>query len=242
MAIAINSNLVLVSEGHGFSVSLGRYRTQEYTGLFEAIEGLQNEAGILEIDIRHEPGRSHASLKRSDEEGDQATIDYRLLANRVMKSLFTPEVAAVAGIPEHDRLILKHIIQNPSDFEMSSPAFYSDEARKVYKLHLDGVDGVEVYQPVVVAQAIASNNFAFVFSSSNAGRIMTVAQMNGDVMGLPANILGNLPYYVSAIPDMRYGWKKAGVEIDSVPGGRQSCTLQYEYGLWPYLLYLDVEP
>lgn len=228
------------TQSHGDAVE---YTYKGTTGFAEGVFALaRGNCAEAELDILGAIGvvrARYASITDNGSGEEQIRVEIRMGRNDVQKSIFEPGVDGYVISPEVNDEELRYIqraINDPSD-EVSIgwlDAFGSPDGNELYRLGLQGVQYRIVSQPTLIQITTASSLFQWPNMSALANRILS----NATLLGL----LRQAPNFTIAASGsgptgFNYGWRMSDPVYDASSDGHTSEMLEFEYGLWPSLLF-----
>jgi hypothetical protein len=168
----------------------------------------------------------------------QLTLEMRMQVNRVQKDLLEPDPVSGIALSDADIRAIREGLRNPQ--AGSSPAITDPTAIQIYLLMMQGVKYRIVYQPVM--QYVRSAPSSFVWPPShyqNVSAIHSDAQMINDqgVKNLLNFSLASEAYSDSPPSGFVYGWLKHCPWYETAVGNRTTENVEFEFGLWPTVLY-----
>jgi hypothetical protein len=173
---------------------------------------------------------------------DNPQFEVRVEAHPLHKSIFDPTL--ISGVTYADIAKIHDQIQSPDpglDIDIFIATLSSPNAGDLFKLAFKGVTSKLIYQQFVILNITASPLYSFVenFRYDNVGLVLDTARMVGesgaDSTGIP---LPNFSFTNSGDdPVFNYGWLKHMPSCTRTTGGKKVFTAQWEYGLWPELVY-----
>ncbi len=173
--------------------------------------------------------------------------NWELLPGAVEKDLLEADLAIMdttasgsGGITDAERRAIRQAINNPDD--AAFVPFLSSTPDQIYRLMLAGMRSVKQFAPVLTHTQTVSGTYATVASSTNVKRIISNTTLIA-TEAIPSSFLialNGAPYNATSNrtnPAINYGWFKNPATLNSAYGGRQQITQQWEFGLWPQLIY-----
>jgi len=241
----------------GWDAQQGDFIETVYEGTREYVNSLFAPArlsyGVLAVETENEGPLYRLRVRSSvtptsetDQNSPENTV--RIQVNRVQKSIFEPP--GPAGITAGQLRVIKKALAE--DLENATPASFlaanilpGSDAYTLYQLALSGVDYRVVYQPVLYRTRTAPAGFKWADRSNGVGYNLSLEDMMADaVLGnilnfpLPTNdALVNWVDESGTAVQFAYGWVKHAPYYDTAAGNRTVEYLEYEYGLWPVLMY-----
>lgn len=121
---------------------------------------------------------------------------------------------------------------------LSSPLSSDTAATTIYKLMMNGVKTVRVWQPTIRRTITAASTYAVAWSDANVGRILTSGNMVS-WEGTPSVLLFNLPTETSTRGDLglRVGFYKKPASVLQLGNGQWQIQQEYEFGWWASDIY-----
>lgn len=229
----------------GWAVGTGDYGEAEYNGtelyvrsLFAQLRGVpgvidtefSNRGALWTLRVRFSTGQPGSP--------PEAPLDeVRMSINRVQKSIFEPPLPA--GITNDEVRIIKRALQT-NELDIFDEQALSDDGFDLYNLAVAGVEHRVVYQPILSRTRTALLGFDWDDHTGNVGKNHSHAQLVADadlaaILNFVLPATGATSTWEGMI--FQYGWVKHEPYYETASGGRSVEYLEYEYGLWPILLY-----
>jgi hypothetical protein len=183
-----------------------------------------------ETNGRPEPGGSGV---------ETPSLVWEYLANVAEIDVLEADIAGINGISAENRRVIRDAIalpdpDNAPDFDPTDPNILS--AQDIYDLMLKGVRSFRVNVPTLKRSALVSGSYGVQASLSNVGSIITPATLTIQE-NIPGTILFSLPTFSSTKAGFVYAWYKKHPQVQQAGGNKWSVSQEWEYGLWPTLLY-----
>lgn len=234
-------------ERSGWNISQGDYGEVEYEGTRFFVDSvfalLRNGQNVLELERVQEGAKwlLRARIQITPPANTEGGVidDLRMTVNRVQKSIFEPP--GVGSLTLDQLKKVRRAVDSGSDEDFFAMIeLNSQEAEDLYALAVAGVQFRIVYQPVIYRTRSAPDGHNWPDHGNGVGTIFSHGQMIADAnMGYLLNF--NLPPTDAIVThagiDFIYGWLKHEPWYDTAAGNRTVEYLEYEYGLWPLLLY-----
>lgn len=237
----------------GWSPQRGPYQIRTWQGPHSAIkvkaQWLQSMGYSYEL--RESPsGLSTIEATTSDPSQNNDGPPYQnvvenweLRPNKVQKDILESHCAAVNALTEEDASKLRKYLDGNGNRDVS-PAFETAGATDLFRLITAGVKSWEIPQVVLVHTITVPLNYTVYFNYGYMNRIMSVnALMRWERLPfdylLPMRAIAALfvpPTRLDGV-SMVYGWKKGYPTLAMSSQGRRELQIDYEFGLWPTLLY-----
>lgn len=258
MSVSQGNQVSLVKVSDGWEAQSGPFTELLYRGTETGIAGKLGELGSPSSYVRDHNGPAwELRVRYADNSGTTGdpeipTREERLHWNRPTQSIFKDprwatitdaEMAALRkALDERVELgaLSVRTFQSPP-FDASGQGFtttFSTLGKTLYSLMLAGVESSIVYQPVVIVTQTASAAFAWTMNFNHYGWLFDTVSMRADA-GLTAGWAGNLPEETSPKTGFIFAWLKSPPELNTVAGNKTQLVQEYEYGLWPEILFTD---
>ena len=178
-------------------------------------------------------------------EGEVPVNTWEFMASHVEKDLLQADIPAVEAISDDNKYGIEYWLSKPEvpdNTVVDATSFFDDgpnsrsNAFAVYKLMLSGMKSVRVNAPVLRHTQTVSNAYAVKAALTSVGKVLSSATL-AMLEAIPATVLFNLPADVSKRAGYSYGWMKSHPTIRCAARQRMQIELEYEYGLWPDLIY-----
>ena len=231
----------------------GSTRTFMKQGLISTIGSLVGPSLTSQnvAEINYQRGENIATLTTTIDDpypgSMQATTTVSLRVNRVQKAIMEPPLPGSASMLESKDLIeIKAALnEKPKPRPIDQSQLYdSDPARlstanAVYSLLLKGVETRVVFQPVLTLKMLATNIYTWSNSFANVGSIIHPGSITRE---LPVSLalrfgLPTVPPSAQIPSGYSYGWLKNMAEIEQGAENIETLSQEYEYGLWPEVLW-----
>lgn len=229
---------------NGWSQQLGDYVEYVYKGsqayATSVFQQLRGNCADVEVELQDAVGVVRARFAGTTQPGgeEEARSEIRLTINAVQKSIFEPGPDGVSNvITDQELRYIKALIDDPLDDE----AFAwladngTDTGDELYSLAQRGVEYRTVYQPLIQHISTASSLYNWSDKTAWSGKVLSEANMRS-LWSITPNF--TIPTAPDAAPDgFSYGWKFAPPTYEAASDGHTSEVLEFEFGLWPDLLY-----
>lgn len=229
----------------GWAVGTGDYAESEYNGTELYVRSLFAQLravpGVIDAEFSNKGAlwmlRVRFSTGKPGSTPEDPLDGVRMSINRVQKSIFEPPLPA--GMTNDEIRIIKRALQT-NELDIFDEQELSDDGFDLYNLAVAGVEHRVVYQPLLSRTRTALLGFNWEDRTGNVGKNHTHAQLiiDADLGGILNFVLpetGAPSVWEGMI--FQSGWVKHEPYYETAAGGRSVEYLEYEYGVWPLLLY-----
>lgn len=175
-------------------------------------------------------------------------LTWELTGSPVQKDILNSDLAVVESLGDHDLTILRDIFDGKVDvakFKEASPAFNYEGGNPyaLFNLMLVGVRDRKEFQPVLKKNQTVSREYEVAAALSRVGQILTTSFLVLEETTIPKSISNNLPNKTKTAKCERatlffyWGWLKSYPTITATSWNRIQVTQEFEWGLWPELMY-----
>lgn len=233
-----SSAATLTNLGDEWNRLTGRFVEQTWEGTRNQILSLRNDLERSAESYRISAnGLKWSVVAKFAWEAPQWEV--RVESHPVHKSLLEPGI--VSGVSDSDYIQIADQMQNPTPDWDPDAELGSNNAVYLYWLVRKGITSKIINHQFVILNITASSHYNFVqdFSYGNVETILTTNKMLDEtgaaITGFPfpdfvyTNTEGDQQYH--------YGWLKHMPSVATTTGGKRTLTAQWEYGLWPELVY-----
>lgn len=223
----------------------GPYLMRTWVGTLQAVEAmipwvelsggyyeLKRGIGIHTLEARY-------SINQKDGSAEIPIDTWEFFANHAEKDVLEADNSAINALNADDKKQIKYLLANPPASEDDIPAWKTDTGSALYALMESGMRTVRVNAPVLRHTQTVSNIYTVKAAITNVGRIFSTATL-ATFENIPGTVLFNLPNDVSARTGLSYGWFKTHPTVRAAARNKMQIELEYEYGLWPTLIYGSV--
>lgn len=238
-----------VRERQGWNSAQGDYADLEYEGTRDYIAStysfVRGQTGVLECERTQQGAKWILRVRfqiTPPTNSEEAVInELRCSPNRVQKSIFEPPSST--GLSAQVLSDVQRAVRSQSNddyAEMVQLSFENETAWRLYKLGSMGTEYRTVYQPVLFRSRSAPAGFQWANANWGVGQILDNADLFVD-----AALAGILNFALPPAGELVtageepfvYGWLKHQPWYDTAAGNRTVEYREYEYGLWPLLLF-----
>lgn len=164
------------------------------------------------------------------------TLQWEFFANVAEIDVLETDIALVAGLTKNEITGIRSGLASPDPADQ--PAL-TGNAESIYVLMQAGVRSFRVNLPTLRVSKLVSGSYPVKASMTNVGRIISTGTL-GVQESIPNTILFELPDYSSDKTGFSYAWYKSHPSVQQAGGNRWNVSQQWEYGLWPTILYGSV--
>ena len=162
--------------------------------------------------------------------------NWQYFANVIEKAVLESDLAVVNALDAEDKQVIVTALANPGPFDPD----LTGDALSLYHLMRDGVTSIRTMQPILRHTQTVSQLWTIPASTANVGTVLTTDALLR-IEQPPAGLLITLPTFASSRADLAYGWFKHFPSIRISALQKVQIEQEWEYGLWPPLLYTFVE-
>ncbi len=182
----------------------------------------------------------------ADPNGQDDTVNtWEFFAQTAEKDLLESDNAEVNALSEQNLAAIRGFLQTPPtpDEVFAGLDFGTDgdatTAEEVYNLMVFGVKSIRVNVPTLRHTATASGANTIIAVLENIGRIFSTSGLFR-YEGIPNSVLFALPQDSSSKAGFAYGWYKKHPTVRAAARQKVQVEREWEYGLWPTLIYGSV--
>lgn len=229
---------------NGWSISIGDYVEYSWEGTSDYVEQvfaqLRKHCTDCDYEVDGPVGVVRARFAGTTDAGgdEDQEVEITCTRNDVQKSIFEPGPDGyIPGLTTAQMRRIRAVIDSPDDDEAFTDWLATATPTEIDFMTLlqNGVEYRIVSQPVIKQVTTSRRETTWPSFNDAAGLIFSASKLLTLLREVPNFSIPGAP---SAAPaGFFYGWRLAMPEYESSSNGHSAETLEFEFGLWPSLLF-----